>query len=355
MTEKYIWDDKQTRDYFAINIMPFLLSYAAQTTDASARPGYIDIFGTLSQLTGAEPSIDVVQEMLDKHMVTLEKELKEPSESQDILSDIIPKYDADKKDETGQYPARKKFQELVKERIRSAPPDIKLMLLNKIQKNTPFVIADPRKKYDKNFSYGYADLIRFACLPVNDGTVYRFIKNSPGKKKELDQETGIWKETDQELENPFYNPIRYPLPDYEANKRLEDIIIGSRRFNENKLRELKSLQKYLKGSKKIAKDEAKSKLNAMVNIFIEVYKYGTNPVYLSKQVKDQVRPIAEYRKDHFLELLMQLSTRKRLHPASVGHRAPESNTGFEFIDPELNIVKKLTRKSKSKRKSRKGY
>ena len=329
-------------------IIPAILKWAA---DNVPEGNHLDIFATLKDITKREYSIEEVTKLVDNVYNQLFSNIKVSRGDFTSQNENIPKYDGNSEE------TRKDFQAMVRKFIRSVPSEKKLLFLNKIQKKTPFNLMNPNLKYKKDFVYGYADLIRFSCSPVESGEVARFIKNSPGMAMEFNETEGKFVPSKSELPNPFYNPIRYQIPDIEGNKRLEEIIIGSRKFQEQKMMEIRSLRQYI-GKKNVSEADARARLNAIIKIYVDIYKYQTNPVFLSMFVPGQERPISQYRKTHFKQLLEQLVTRKRLHPATKGRHAPEGFTGFKISGPELdrlNMSYKPDEKRKSSKKHRKHY
>lgn len=282
---------------------------------------------------------------------------------------------------------RKRFQDVVRNFLRAQKnPAAQLAFLNKIQKQTKFHLFNThnvgRSKGSstmQSLKYGYADLLRFLCEPVKSGQVAKFTKSDPLghryvvlKKDEASEYTGkkyvknhdgTYTEespntTDgrtryrkEATTNPFYNPIQYDVPDQRSNELLEKLYVGARQYYAKKISELAYLKKKLK--EKPSKERRKSILENMLLIFRQIHDNRFDPIHLSKQIKGQERPMETYRNEHFYELLEQLSTRKRLHPASVGERPPNGNTGISLNNPTLALVVEKKSTHTKRRKSRK--
>ena len=324
-------------------VLPVILKWGV---DNVPEDKYLDVFSSLKSMTGVDYTPKEVNKMIDtvykQLFVDDTGDLKVDQKTKQ--SEHIPKYKNNSE-------SKEKFREMVRQYVRSQPNNLKLLTLNKIQKKTPFNLLDPNRKYKKDLSYGYADLLRFACQPVDNGEVARFVANSPGIQMEYSDEhkefipkrvEGSEKEF-VERDNPFYNPIRYPIPDIEGNKRLEEVIIGSRKYLHQMKLQVDALRDNLRNGN-LKYEEQKQRINAIVKIYIDIYRKQTNPVYLSQLVKGQERPISEYRKHHFKELLNQLITKKKLHPNTVGQKAPDT-TGYTITGPELKSIKSILKKN----------
>lgn len=107
-----------------------------------------------------------------------------------------------------------KLQAYIQEAIGSMDtPWQQLEILNSAQKGLPFMLADPQartvrgKKSKKTGApkaivYGYADLFRFLGYPFTSG-----VARTPN--------------------NPFYKPIKHPVPDVMGNMAFERIFMAS--------------------------------------------------------------------------------------------------------------------------------
>ena len=309
-------------------VVPYILDEMAKTVKA----GYpeITIFEVINPLTQKPFSVLEAKELIEHQYDTIKSSLSEKSEDPKVLTAMIPMFDGKREAD------KTKFQQAVKQYLRSVPASKQVLLLNRIQKNTPFLIMDPMRKFHHGFQYGPADLLRFVCEPIQSGEVYRFIKTNAGTRTVIENGHKVVKQ----LENPFYNPIRYPLPDVMANRILTQLMMGTREFYLRKLDDLAKLLNLIK-HKKATKPQKMAGTSKAFKILQEIYEKRNNPVYLSQFVKGQERPMHEYRKSHFIELLEQLSTTKRAHPATLGEQAPET-TGVSIVGHELGVVGKAS-------------
>lgn len=342
------YDKNKVLQYFAGDILPLLITFAINEIQRSGKP--LTVFDIVNPLTGKNFNMDEAQKIANTVYAQLQKEVAsfvKPEEArieEETLADIMPVYKvlpkgsrASQKEIKASDRNRAKFQAIVRQFLRSQKPSMQLVLLNRIQKHTPFMLMDPRRKMQSSMQYGYADLLRFLCNPVKSGEVYKFIKADPiGKRSD-----GTF------INNPFYNPIQYDVPDERGNYLLEQLYNGSRTYYMKKFEELNFLRKEL-STEKLSAQKKKEKLHAILVILKEIQDRRFDPVHLSKTLKGQERPMATYRKDHFFELLRQISTRKKEAPASYGKSAP-SKTGVELTGSELKKVSKGRNKSHKRR------
>lgn len=306
-----------------------------------------------------------------------------------IYEAVIPQPSGDKEADEREYKKnqeelRLKFQNIVRRFLRSEKnPATQLAFLNKIQRQTKFHLFNPdgsrkaqRSKHGssayQSLKYGYADLLRFLCEPVKSGEVARLTQANPiGHRYVVDNENGEYIRTykgeyvkanvgitdgktryrKEATTNPFYNPIQYDVPDERGNELLERLYVGARQYYAKKVAELAYLKKEL--LTKPSKERRRSILENMLLIFRQIHDNRFDPIHLSKQIKGQQRPMETYRNEHFYELLEQMSTRKRLAPASVRERPPKGNTGFSLTNPTLDNVEKKTTKHHKRRRSKK--
>lgn len=354
-------DKGKVLNYFSEDILPLIISFAVNEIDRTGKA--ITVFDIVNPLSGKNFKIDEVQRIADSVYGTLKKELvtfnnspQQQRTEEENIEDLLPMYDvlpsgskATKKEIAKSDQNRGKFQSIVRQFLRSQKPGMQLTMLNKVQNHTPFMLMNPDRKLERGFSYGYADLLRFLCDPVKSGEVYKFIKADPiGKRAD-----GSF------VNNPFYNPIRYDVPDERGNHLLEQLYQGSREYYKKKFAEMEFLKKELT-DKKLSQDKKKEKLHSMMIILKEIQDKRFDPVHLSKSFKGQQRPMETYRKDHFFELLRQITTRKKMDPASYGKSAP-GKTGVSIVGPELKRMGKVVgdtkyktaKRSKSKSKKRK--
>ncbi len=357
------YNKNQVLNYFSKDILPLIISFAVNEINRTGKA--VTVFDIVNPLTGKNFKIDEVQKIADKVYGELREELntfvqtpKEQKIEEETLVDIMPMYNvlpngarASKKKIAESDRNRAKFQAIVRQFLRSQKPSMQLVLLNRIQKHTPFMLMNPDRKLERGFSYGYADLLRFLCNPVKTGEVYKFIKADPiGKRAD-----GTF------VNNPFYNPIRYDVPDERGNYLLEQLYQGSREYYMKKFAELEFLKKELV-DKKLSQEKKKEKLHSMMVILKEIQDKRFDPVHLSKTLKGQERPMETYRKDHFFELLRQITTRKKMAPASHGKSAP-GKTGVSITGPGLKKMGKVVgdakymshRRPKKQPKKKKGH
>lgn len=247
------------------------------------------------------------------------------------------------------------FQKALKFAMKNInDPPQQLSMLNRIQKTVPFLVLDPHRKKTKSVKYGYADLLRFMCDPVKDGSVLKHIQNNPiGKRTRIKKVSGKENEFQaitEDVNNPFYQPIRYPIPDEAANLRLKQLQVGSREFYAKKMKELEYLDKQVK-AKGQSKKQKEKHLISMLKVLKEVQDHQNNPILFSKYVKGQERPMETYRKEHFFEMLSQLSASIQKAPATMGVKVPEH--GVVEINPdEYSKSVPIKRRGSSKKGSK---
>lgn len=246
-----------------------------------------------------------------------------------------------------------KVQEILRNYLRAMKPQHQIILLNRAQTKLPYMIMDPTRKALPGMKYGYADLMRFLCNPVHTGEVRRFTQNEYllGKDKN----------------NPFYSPIWYPIPDIEGNTKIEELMKMSRRFYAQKIAQYQVL-KHKIYSEKLSFDQRLDLVDSLLKIMYEIQEHQFNPVELSKLPLPQsenspyrhyanyegIRPMAKYRRDHFMNLIKMLNTYKRVAPYTRSRKTPE-NTGVEFVSQELTMMNQphgITQLRKRKTRSR---
>lgn len=344
-------DTSEIVDAVRKDVLPLLFVHYT-TNQMRSSPENITIFDLINPLTEkpfhekeVESAVGKLYHELKKSIVELgdsyDNSLKQFTEQFDAYKDVdyshgtIPQFRASTGDKESDDKKRLAFQKQIRQFLKTREPSQQLVLLNKIQRDTPFLIADPSRKLMPRLKYGYADLLRFLCEPVKSGRVARFSKTGDPSK------------------NPFYQPIRYyPIPDEEGNELLERIHSSSYKYQKEKLKELEYLYKEIK-SKGISKEKKMNKLNMIIIVMKELYDIQKDPVSLSKLIKGQERPMESYRNAHFIELLRQLNTRKKMAPATYGEKAP-MNTGINLVGDKIKAVKGRRKKTKSKSKSKKG-
>lgn len=270
------------------------------------------LFQVVNPLTGKIFSVEEVKEVIKDKMSEIETNLKQTKEDaeNELKGKDWPRLPAwnskmDKFD----------FAEAVRQYVRSFHPSKKLLVLNAVQQKTPFMLMDPTRRFT-GMDYGYADLLRFLCGPVKSGQVAHFIK---------------------EGDNPFYQPIRYPLPDKEGNQQLAMLLLNTRQFYFRKFQELVEMNRRLAEAGHTLETQMEL-LDRMVHILKEVYLFRMNPLAMSEMDPTQKRPLAGYRKDNYLDLLLMLTTKKRAMPMTFGNKPPKRGTGVEFVDPELRVA-----------------
>lgn len=272
------------------------------------------IFQVVNPLTGKIFTVEEINNAIGEKVQELQKMVdgfKEESNNK-LEKDDYPRLPAwnDTKMEKAE------FAELVRQHVRALHPSKKLLVLNLVQRKTPFMLMNPAQRFT-GADYGYADLLRFLCAPVKSGEVAHFIKNG---------------------DNPFYQPIRYSMPDKEGNQQLAMLMLNTRQFYIHKLVELMELNKQFQGGRHSLETQM-NLIDKMVHILKEVYLFRMNPLALSQIDNNQKRPMSTYRKDHYLDLLMMLTTKKRAQPATFGTKPPTHNTGVEFVNHELNVAR----------------
>lgn len=197
------------------------------------------------------------------------------------------------------------FQKAVQSYIKHVHPSRQLGELNSLQMVSPFSLIDPfRSKLTGSVNYGYADLMRFLGWNYN--------KN----------ETNIRKSKN----NPFYQPIIYPQPDARGNAallKMQQMYNYSDLINKLQHRFVDVNSKYMKDPKKHRVSRNKEFLD-IAKILIKIIEEKTSPIYLSRFVGEQERPMHQYVHKHLLEDLVKFNQMHKLHMSSKGQHAPRS-------------------------------
>jgi len=338
---------KKTQMEIYYSIMP-ALAYFLQNPDKENK----EVEGTAYSIAGValpphdqplgEKDINTFIDALNKYVSDLKQTLNiEPVEdlelqmkqSSDNLYTSVPIIDTklQELDNVIQAKDAKKVQEILQNFLKTMKPQHQIILLNRAQSRVPYMLMDPRKKAFPGLKYGYADLMRFLCQPVRSGEVNRFTENEYllGKNKR----------------NPFYNPIWYPIPDNEANAKVEELMGLSRRFYAQKLAQYQVLR-YKLSERNLSFEERLDLLDNMLKVVYDIQEHQMNPLELSKLPLPQkeeyqhyanyqgIRPMAKYRKEHFMNLIKMLNTYNREAPS----RPAPMETGVEFVSKELDVL-----------------
>jgi len=266
-------------------------------------------------------------------LASLSKDL--PKEhSQKILTDIkrkIPTMEKEELKKMKDYPgvAPEKwvhrpndFRAAMQRHISKLPPQYQLPELNRIQKKAPFSLLDPKGKKQlsaKSTKYGYADLYNFLGFPYSKGIVRSSMQG----------------------QNPFYHPLKMPVPDVYGNNVLSHI----KRFGPSqKLMEAKDIYKELMSKSggaplylvnpKILDEGYDTKIKRMAQLTFDVANRVYSPVTLSHFVKGQERPMKQYLDQNFNTMLWELNKVHLIKPISP---APEK-TNYSLSDSALDQI-----------------
>lgn len=238
----------------------------------------------------------------------------------------------------------------IRNMIRSSGnPKYYLALFNEAQKRLPFLLLDVYKRKTQHIEYGYADLMRFLCVDHANGVYDKFHKVYLGSDKLARR---VWDDNTNEYvldsetnapvmvnTNPLYNPIEYPIPDMEANKKLVEMMNAFRMVYHNQLKEAVQLVLWAKklGKTKPDSEGFKNQMYVIMKVtelLQDIHDKIGNPVWLSMNSKEYERPMHKYNREHFYTLLKQLSTTKALAPSFVGDH-PSYNTGISINVPNV--------------------
>lgn len=260
-----------------------------------------------------------------------------------------------------------KFQRAVHAYITSLHPSKQLVVLNKIQAETPFLLLDPRRKFKGPINYGFADLLNFICNPIKTGETIKFLKVYPN--------TNLDQATPNDPVNPFYNPIYYPIPDVAGNANLQSFYDQNRAFFTQKARQLQVIQHQIYNERLTEKDFIR-KLDEILQIYVAIFERENNPVELSRMVSwnemsnaseysnyanyvspnekqaapwSTGRPMADWRKSHFWDVVHMLTTRAKAAPASLHDFGPVE-TGVSIGIPS-HLQSQKNEKPRRKHKS----
>lgn len=181
--------------------------------------------------------------------------------------------------------SKQDYQLKALEYLIKVPEQFKLTALNDMQDSLDFVIADINlSEKTEKFKYGLADLLRFLGI----------------KTTSLVKITG----------NPLYEPIEYPIPDYEGNSYLShmSLLHDHNKYVKLLVTNLGEAKKILK-KKDLTPEEKALVSSKLYQIFqirkaFEDMKY--NPLFISKSKES--RPMEEYRSKHFTEIFGELKT-----------------------------------------------
>lgn len=212
------------------------------------------------------------------------------------------RYAKGKKDD---FEGQVRFQAMAQEFLGGVDnPATSLYYLNEMQKYAPFMVADPRPQplgpQPKSVKYGYADLFRFMGYPFSEGMAR--IK-----------------------ENPFYHPIRYPIPDPTANDALLRMLSKNSLSLRDKLRTLVE-----SSSKKVFRmDDPEAKEIAGLIHAILADRYDPDRILLP--IPGQERPMANYRLNNIHRQLLNMQVAHQLY-GPIG-LADKGIVGIEIEEP----------------------
>lgn len=180
---------------------------------------------------------------------------------------------------------KKTYQKQALEFILKVPEQFKLKALNSIQDNLDFVLLDlkSKEKFGK-MKYGPADLLHF--LGIEDRKLIR------------------------KTDNPFYAPIKYPIPDYRGNAYLNYMydLHNSDKYMRVLFRHLGDAKRILKKKSLTPKEKEiiSSKFFDIFQIYNTLENLKYNPIFVSKT--KQTRPMENYRYKHLVEIINDLKT-----------------------------------------------
>jgi hypothetical protein len=203
------------------------------------------------------------------------------------------------------YEYDEKFQKSVQNYIKHVHPSKQLGDLNAFQKTSPFSLIDPfRSQMQGKVNYGYADLMRFLGWNYN--------KN----------ETGILKSKN----NPMYQPIIYPEPDARGNAallKMQQMYNYTELVDKLKGRFTTINNKYMSDPKKYRVQRNKE-FHDLIKILMKIIEEKSSPIYLSRFVGDQERPMHQYVHKNLLQDLIKFNQMHKLHLSSKGKHAPNT-------------------------------
>lgn len=231
----------------------------------------------------------------------------------------------------------REFQRAVQTHLRELPPQFQLGELNRVQKKCKFSILDPQGKQlsPKKMHYGFADLYNFLGYPFGPGIVRSSMQG----------------------QNPFYNPIEYPVPNIYSNNVLSYI----KRFSPTqKLMDAKEIFDEINSKtggnwmigpvdSKILDESNKKKIERMALLLHDVANRAYSPVTLSHMVHGQERPMKTFEDANFNRMLWELNQIHLIKPISSDM---PSVSGVGITDSALEQTRPRARKV-AKRRARK--
>lgn len=231
----------------------------------------------------------------------------------------------------------REFQRTLQKHLHELPPQFQLRELNRVQKNCKFSLLDPQGKQlsPKKMHYGYADLYNFLGYPFGPGIVRSSMQG----------------------QNPFYNPIEYPVPNIYSNNVLSYI----KRFSPTqKLIDAKEIFDEINSKtggnwligpvdSKVLDESNKKKIERMAELLYDVANRVYSPVTLSHMVYGQERPMKTFEDANFNRMLWELNQVHLIKPISSDM---PSVSGISVTDSALEQTRPRARKV-VKRRARK--
>jgi hypothetical protein len=239
--------------------------------------------------------------------------------NRDEIKNAIQKFIADLKTSTSDFPAASPYaiaeppaftsgmthedfrEALYKHLMLFKEPALMLQKLNEVQQGVPFVLVyggkepSPAIAYGSRITYGLGDLFRFLHLLNKDTPVMSEMKIKGTSY------------------NPFYAPIKYPIPtiDFSFNEMLQ---ICNQRFNRHEvlppIEELFRLTSSME-EKKYYKTVVENYRSIMKKL-LELVEGLLDPTFLSKMIPGQERPVEKWEQDNFNMLVSQFLQRHSL-------------------------------------------
>jgi hypothetical protein len=230
---------------------------------------------------------------------------------------------------------KSKYQTAIWSYLKDLTPEYQLEKLNNMQRGCPFMIADPLQRScgtgPKAIMYGYADLYRFMGFPFTKGL-------------------------SRVKDNPFYNPIEYPIPDHKGNIVLNTIYQMNPK---TKLRNMKYLLEHINdpnirniysseyggpsprviygGSKKSKKNvSVKSSMLNVVDVLDEILRNQYDPSRLSRLIDGQERPMEKYFIDNFATTLSNFN---KVHAMVSKSKASDESPVYLKNDVSYKLLK----------------
>jgi hypothetical protein len=305
------------------------------------------------EATPAIPTLDDLKSSID-----LQLSIPEEGQTQpwiDNVQSLIDQVELHMSDKKHKVPAvdpvfekdPKKAQLQIKKYLMGLHPSTQLDNLNKLQVNIPFQIVDPkRQQVLAPKIYGYADLIRFLHLDVDEHGKPRpefGDMMAPGfkgfyKHKNVFDGRGF-------VDNPFYHSLEKELPfpqlieNFKLNNlyRITHMVYEINRIKHSHQRSFSLFKAYPDVYGKHMRTTSKAVLKALKDT-IEIYQ---TPDLIHKIANTNHSIIERARRENLVGIIMALQNPPARHP-STKHPAP-NHTPIKLIDEKLEFIGKLRR------------